>query len=151
VLLQAFGVKPLKAFFIIALAKKTLMKKLILSLILIAGMSTLVIAQTSSPVLNRNKDTVTYLGHKIYINMEIKLLYGSKPDKGFVFAYSNLVNNQLSAGYSNEVVIIKELKEMDGKCYASGTFKTVTGFLNSKNCLIDIQGAIDWKEIQIEL
>lgn len=123
------------------------MKKLILSLILIAGMSTLVSAQTASPVFNANKDAVTYEGHKIYV----KLLYGAKPDKGFVFAYSNLINNQLSAGYANEVVVIKELKEMNGKCYASGTFKTVTGLLNSKNCLIDVQGAIDWKEIQVEL
>jgi hypothetical protein len=127
------------------------MKKLILLLILIAGINTLASAQTAAPVFNADKDAVTYLGHKIYINMQVKLLYGAKPDKGFVFAYSNLINNQLSAGYANEVVVIKELKEMNGKCYASGTFKTVTGLLNSKTCLIDIQGAIDWKEIQVEL
>ena len=127
------------------------MKKLILSLILMAGLGTLASAQTTSPVLSENKNEVTYQGHKIYVNREIKLLYGAKPDKGFVFAYSNLINNQLAAGYSNEVVVIKEIKEMDGKYYASGTFKTVTGFLNSKTCLIDIQGAIDWKEIQVEL
>lgn len=127
------------------------MKKLILLFVLIAGINTLTYAQNASPVLSANKDVVTYLGHKIHINAEVKLLYGAKPDKGFVFAYSNLINNQLSAGYANEIVVIKELKEMNGKCYASGTFKTVTGLLNSKTCLIDIQGAIDWKEIQVEL
>ncbi|MEN0053756.1 MAG: hypothetical protein AAGC65_08805 [Mucilaginibacter sp.] len=127
------------------------MKKLILLFVLITGISTLTYAQNASPVFNANKDAVTYLGHKISINSELKLLYGAKPDKGFVFAYSNLINNQLSAGYANEIVVVKELKEMNGKLYASGTFKTVTGILNSKTCLIDIQGAIDWKEIQVEL
>jgi hypothetical protein len=124
------------------------MKKLLLLIILLAGTGTLASAQVNSPVLNG--DTVTYAGHRLYTNLRVTLLYGSKPDKSFAFAYSMIVDNQLAASHCNQTVLIKEFRKIDGKYYASGQLEKVTGLLNSKTCLIDIQAAIDWKEIQVE-
>ena len=124
------------------------MKKLLLILILSTGISTLASAQANSPVLKG--DTVTYLGHRLYTNHRITLLYGSKPSRDFAFAYGSVLNSQLSASYCNQTVLIKEFKIIDGKYYASGQLEKVTGLLNSKTCLIDIQAAIDWKEMQVE-
>jgi hypothetical protein len=124
------------------------MKNIIIILILLTTFVSITKAQDSSPILNG--DTAIYAGHKFYKNQEVKLLYGAKPNKDFAFVSSEGINNQVLASYCNLVMIVNEIKKQNGKYYVYGNFKAISGFWPNKSCIIDIQAAVDFKEIKVD-
>lgn len=127
------------------------MKQIILFVFLAAAINLTANAQRAKFLPG---DTVEYLGNKYYAGKEVTLGYGSAADKSFVFIYlgSGLGGyTKVQAGWAKEVIVISKVQQARGKCSAVGTFKEnkQVHAMGSK-LLIDIEGAIDNKELQTD-
>jgi len=112
-----------------------------------------IVVSTSTALAQKatiNKDTVTYGHSKFYPKKEIQILYGSTPSKTFAFLALGSgfgVITYLPASDSKGTVILKKVYSMRGKYYAIGELQNTSG-LERKRVTIDIEGAIDNKEIK---
>lgn len=95
-------------------------------------------------------DTLIYKNIKIYPMQKIQLLYGTKPDKSFVFVYSSKrLDDPLPAIVSKQKGGILKIIKQHSKYYAVGYLSDVPAYL-AKEIVIDVEGAIDFNEIKIE-
>ena len=97
-------------------------------------------------------DTITYSKSKIFVGDTLHLGYGSSNNKDFAFIYigSGLVGLQaLNRSFNKQAVLIDKVYETRGKFYARGImFETDANMLGSGKVFIDIEGAIDNKEVK---
>lgn len=84
-------------------------------------------------------DTLYYNDHKFYEGKEIKLGYGSGPKKEFIFVY-------ISGTATAEAIYSKTVIKI-GKIYKTGGKYFVKGKGDKQKFYIDIEGAIDNKEL----
>jgi hypothetical protein len=95
-------------------------------------------------------DTLVYKNIRIYPMQKMQLLYGTKPDKSFVFVCnSKRMNDPLPAIVSKQKGGILKIIKEHSKYYAVGYLSDAPAYLN-KEIVIDIEGAIDFNEIKIE-
>lgn len=123
------------------------MKKYMITMMLLAGCFSIAAAQSAT--INKFSDTVTYGNYKIYPEKVVQLLYGSNPTKDFAFVFLGTwthPTNTLEASKSKGTVLITKVYKQQGKFYANGKLQNTRG-LEPKKIIIDIEGAIDFKEI----
>ena len=99
-----------------------------------------------------DNDTITYSKSKIFVGDTLHLGYGSSNNKDFAFIYigSGFVGLQaLNRSFNKQAVLIDKVYETRGKFYARGImFETDANLLGSGKLFIDIEGAIDNKEVK---
>lgn len=122
------------------------MKKVLVLLGLVLAQVSIASAQDA--VLKN--DTLVYKGITIYPSQKIQLLYGSKPDKAFVFVGNNKrMDFLLPAIVSKQKGGILKIIKEHSKYYAIGYLQDAPSYI-SKEIVIDLEGAIDFNEIKIE-
>ena len=124
------------------------MKRISLLGSLIVGVLTTVSAQSAK----MTNDTLTYGTAKYYTGKTVQIWYGSKPDKNFAFIWKGniLAPTLLTTADSKHNVVINKISKSRGKFYLIGTLQDVTG-LEPKRITIDVEGAVDNKEIKEDL
>lgn len=122
------------------------MKKIIMLLILFLSLNCF---SQSAKLIG---DTLFYGDHKFAVNDSVHLWYGSGQNKAFAFVFigSGLTGvTPAPAGWSKSYMKIDKVYKTGGKYFVRGKILDNGPMLGNK-LFIDIEGAIDNKEIKVE-
>jgi hypothetical protein len=124
------------------------MKKLIVALLMTSPFMGL-----SQEKAELQGDKIVYQQRTFAVGDTVTLLYGSSNNKGFAFVSlgSGLTGfTPLTANMSKSRIIIRKVQKTQGKVYATGVLadNKYANALGAGKILIDIEGAIDNKELQ---
>lgn len=124
------------------------MKKLFL--LLSTSLACAVVFAQETPKLEN--DTLYYANQKYYVGEEIKLSYGSSSTKAFAFvqigtALSGLT--PLEASRAKSAIKIDKIYKQAGKYYIRGKLIDAGAMMGNK-IFIDVEGAVDNKEIKLD-
>lgn len=122
-----------------------------LKTLFIAGLMLAGAATSKAQSAKLTGDTLTYNNSKYYAGKVVQIWYGSKPDKNFAFIWKGniLTAATLTTADSKHFVIISKFLKSRGKYHAIGQLQDVSG-LEAKRITIDIEGAVDNKELKEE-
>lgn len=97
-------------------------------------------------------DTAYYQGQKIFNGKKLNLSYGSGQNKDFVFVQFLTIGggfNHVAAKWSKYELVVTDLLNQKGKILIKGKFTEKGLGLMGQKLIIDVEGAIDNKEILI--
>lgn len=96
-----------------------------------------------------DKDTLSYIGKRYIVGDTVTLAYGSDPNKKFAFIQIGSALLGLSAlekGYAKQSLVLDKVYKQGGKFYMRG--KLIEGSMPGYKIFIDVEGAIDNKELK---
>jgi len=99
-------------------------------------------------------DTLYYLSYKFAKGDTIQLSYGSNPKKDFAFVFMGSGMSgvtPLETKWAKSFVVADKVYSVQGKSWIRGKVtNSSVNLIGSNKVFIDIEGAIDFKELKLE-
>lgn len=124
-------------------------ERLVISLLLLIILLPFAVCNAQSKIVN---DTLVYEGQKYAVGDSVQLWYGSSTNKSFAFVFigSGMSGVTLApAGWNKSFVLIDKVYKANGKNYIRCKALDAK-FMMGNKIFIDLEGAVDNKEVKVE-